>query len=276
MKRRPSASPTGAGTRRALGPSQAILLVVLVIGLVAAACSSDEPDQTTTQTIEPGDVATLDDGTEVLTQGILVISGDTRLCGAIADSPPPRCEGPSAILGDLSPDDIVALNSASDPEVGELSWTSYELAVSGTVDNGILVNVEIANRVYPAVGDGLRMRLVWSQSPFFPRQLRSGEEIRWAVDITNILDEPIELTFTSGQVAEVTLSDGDTEVYRWADGKLFTQEINEVEFEAGRTSGATLADLFVLDPGTYTLRAWVVATGAENAVIEAPVEVIEN
>lgn len=250
--------------------------MVLVIGLVAAACSSDEPDQTTNQIIEPGDVATLDDGTEVLTQGILVISGDTRLCGAIADSPPPRCEGPSAILFDLSLDDIVALNSASDPEVGELSWTSYELAVTGTVDNGILVDVEIANRVYPAVGDGLRLRLVWSQSPFFPRQLRSGEEIRWAVDITNILDQSIELTFTSGQVAEVTLSDGDTEVYRWADGKVFTQEINEVEFEAGRTSGATLADLFVLDPGTYTLRAWVVATGAENTVIEAPVEVIEN
>ncbi len=150
------------------------------------------------------------------------------------------------------------------------------MAVTGTVDGGILVNVEVASRVYPAVGDGLRLRLLSSQSPFFPRQLRSGEEIRWAIDITNILDESIELTFTSGQVAEVTLSDGDTEVYQWGDGKIFTQEINEVELEADRTSGATLVDLFVVDPGTYTLRAWVVATGAESTVIEAPVEVIEN
>ena len=276
MIRHLPAPPRGAGTRKALGSSQAIFLVVLVIGLVAAACSSDEPDQTTDQIIEPGDVATLDDGTEVLTQGILVISGETHLCGAIVDSPPPRCQGPAAILADLSPDDVIALNSATDPEFGELSWTSYELAVTGTVDNGILMNVEVANRVYPAVGDGLRMRLLSSQSPFFPRQLRSGEEVRWAIDITNILDQSIDLTFTSGQVAEVTLSDGDTEVYRWGDGKVFTQEINEVEFEAGRTSGATLVDLFVLDPGTYTLRAWVIATGADNTVIEAPVEVIEN
>ncbi|GMQ85524.1 MAG: hypothetical protein BMS9Abin07_1091 [Acidimicrobiia bacterium] len=74
----------------------------------------------------------------------------------------------------------------------------------------------------------------------------------------------------------MTLSDGDTEVYRWSDGKVFTQEVNELDFEAGRTSGATLVGTFVLDPGTYTLRAWVVAAGAENVVIEAPVEVIEN
>ncbi len=269
MIRHPSPSPNGARWRRTS------LLVIVVIGL-AAACSSNEPDQTTNRVVQPGDVATLDDGTEVLTQGILVTSGDTQICGAIVDSSPPRCEGPSAILGDLSLDDIVALNSATDPEFGELSWTSYELAVTGTVDGGILVNVEVANRIYPAAGDGLRLRLLSSQSPFFPRQLRSGEEIRWAIDTTNILDESIELAFTSGQVAEVTLSDGDTEVYRWSDGKAFTQAINEVELEAGRTSGATLVDLFVVDPGTYTLRAWVVATGAENAVIEAPVEVIEN
>ncbi len=270
MIRHLSPSPNGTGWPRTS------LLVILVIGLVAAACSSNEPDQTTNRIVQPGDVATLDDGTEVLTQGILVISGDTQICGTIVDSSPPRCEGPHAILGDLRPDDIVALNSASDPKFGELSWTSYELAVTGTVDGGILVNVGVANRIYPADGDGLRLRLLSSQSPFFPRQLLSGEEIRWAIDTTNIFDESIELTFTSGQVAEVTLSDGDTEVYRWSDGKVFTQAINEVELEAGRTSGATLVDLFVVDPGTYTLRAWVVATGAENTVIEAPVEVIEN
>jgi len=258
-----------------------IVVVAVGLTLVAAACadssdSSDAGDETTTNRIvEPGDVAAHPDGTQVVTQGVLVIADDTRLCDVILESAPPQCGGNSVVLGDLQRDDVVALQAPTDPEGQGVAWTTYPLPVTGTVQGGILVNTEIAGRIHTEEGNGLRVRLMSVQKPLFPRQLRSGEPIWWAIDVTNITDEPIPLTFGSSQVADVSISDGDTELYRWSNEKAFTQEIHDIQFAAGVTSGATLTDAFVTDPGTnYTLRGWVTAIGANDVVVTVPVEVI--
>ena len=72
-------------------------LLVPVVGLAVliAACgdsgtSGSEPEITTKLIVEPSEVADLDDGTEVITQGVLVIADDTRLCELIAESFPPQ------------------------------------------------------------------------------------------------------------------------------------------------------------------------------------------
>ena len=258
-----------------------IAAVVIGLALIAAACSSSSDDggvnadPTTNRVAAPGDIAALPDGTEVITQGVLVIADDTRLCDVLLESAPPACGGESAVLGDLQRDQVVALQAPTDPAGQGVAWTTYPLPIVGTVQGGILVNTAIAGRVYTEESNGLRVRLMPAQTPLFPRQLRSGEPIWWAIDLTNTSDASIPMTFGSGQVADVSISDGDTEIYRWSNETAFTQEIHDVEFAAGATSGATLTDAFESDPGTnYTLRGWITAIGASDVVVTAPVEVI--
>lgn len=252
------------------------LLVLLV--LTAAACTSNGDAESTSETTTvagPADIATMEDGTTVITEGVLVITDVARLCETIVGTIPPQCDGAFVVLSDLQVDDVVDLRSAPDPQGDTTHWANYPFVVNGTVDGGNLINVEGHDRVYPAADGGLRVRVLPAQSPVFPQQLRSGEAIWFAIDATNLTDQGIPMTFNSGQVAEVTLSDGDTEVYRWSTGRSFTQSVNDVEFPGGETSGATLRDnLFTVDPGTYTLRAWITAVGAEDIVVEVPVEVI--
>ena len=258
------------------------LAVVAAVALAVAACggTSEEgggPEITTNLMVDPGEVAGLEDGTEAVTQGILVIDVDTRLCELLAESFPPQCAGDSAVIGGLQADTVVALQSPDDPTAEGVKWTTYPLAVVGTVEGGILVNAQVAGSTYHEEGNGLLVRLYTAQTPFFPQQLRSGEAIWWVIDATNVTDEGIPITFGSGQVAEVTVSEGGSELYRWSNGKSFTQEVREVDFEAGRSAGATLADPFAVPPGTdYTLRAWITGIGAEDVVVTAPVVVIQN
>lgn len=258
------------------------LAVLAAVAIVAAACggTSDEgsgPEITTDIVVDPGEVAGLDDGTEAVTQGILVINGETRLCELLAESFPPQCLGDSAVLSDLKVDTVVALQSPDDPTAQGVMWTTYPLAVVGTVEEGILVDTQVAGHTYREEGKGLLVRLYTAQTPFFPQQLRSGETIWWVIDATNVTDAGIPITFGSAQVAEVTVSDGSNELYRWSNGKAFTQEVREVDFAAGRSAGATLADPFAVAPGTnYTLRAWITGIGAEDVVVTAPVVVIQN
>ena len=249
------------------------LVVAVGIGLLAAACgSSGERDLFTYTFAAPSDVANLEDGTAVLTQGLLIVAQDTRLCETL-ESFPPECGGESVVITDLNTDDVVVLQAPSD--TGGIAWTTYPLAVSGTLDGATVAEAEVAGPVYEQESNGLRVRLQSTQTPFFPQELRTGEPIWWAIDTTNVTDEVIPLTFTSAQVAEVTISDGDSELYRWSNGKTFTQEVREIGFAPDQTAGATLADAFAVAPGTgYTLSAWVTGIGAEDVVVTVPVDVI--
>ena len=260
------------------------LVVLVAFALVTAACGggSDKgegsgPEITTELIVDPGAVAGLDDGTEAVTQGILVIDGETRVCELLAESFPPQCAGDFALVADLQTDTVVALQSPDDPTAEGVMWTTYPLAVVGTVEGGVLVDAQVAGHTYQQEGNGLLIRLYTAQTPFFPQELRSGEAIWWVIDATNVTDAAIPITFGSAQVAEVTVSDGSSELYRWSNGKTFTQAMQEVDFAAGRSAGATLADPFAVAPGTdYTLRAWITGIGAEDVVVTAPVEVIQN
>ncbi|MGI9667264.1 MAG: BsuPI-related putative proteinase inhibitor, partial [Acidimicrobiia bacterium] len=173
-------------------------------------------------------------------------------------------------LGDLQPDTVVALQSPSDPSLAAVSWTDYAVGVTGDVSDGVMTNVTIVDPTETSTSDGLTARvsamaIVVDQPVVFP------------IDVRNISDAPVTLTFSTGQRAEVTLSksNGD-EVYRWSSDFSFTQEITEAEIGAGQIFGTTLSGAPVdLAPGSYAAKAWITAPEATNVVVEWTAEVTE-
>jgi predicted small secreted protein len=87
-----------------------------------------------------------------------------------------------------------------------------------------------------------------------PDELPAGElELRF--DAVNVSDEPVSLTFPSGQDGDAHLLDADGEsVYTWSATRSFIQVIQERTLDAGEAYPVTLdADLRGVAPGTYTL-----------------------
>ncbi len=262
---------------RTLALVSALLLAVAACSGTDEASEDERPDDiATNRIVEPGDVAALPEGTRVITQGVLVMNDDTRVCEALTNDALPQCDGASVVLADLDPESVVALETIGGVQGGSVTLANYPFSVAGTVEAGTLVDTEIANRVYTTESDGLRVRLMPAQTPFSPQELRSGEQVWWAMDITNTSTETIRLTFNSGQVGEVTIDDGVDEIYRWSEGLLFTQSITEFPLQAGTTQGTSLRGQLSGDPGAdLTLRGWITATGADDVVVEAPVEMIQ-
>lgn len=62
---------------------------------------------------------------------------------------------------------------------------------------------------------------------------REVDGVRFAFTVTNTAGEPRELHFRSGQTADVVVLEGDREVWRWSDGRLFTQALRTETLAAG-------------------------------------------
>lgn len=85
-------------------------------------------------------------------------------------------------------------------------------------------------------------------------ELPAGEvELRF--DAVNVSDEPVPLTFPSGQEGDAQLLDADGETaYTWSAARSFVQAIQERTLEPGEELTVLLdADLSDVAPGTYTL-----------------------
>jgi hypothetical protein len=87
-----------------------------------------------------------------------------------------------------------------------------------------------------------------------PGELPAGEvELRF--DAVNVSDQPVTLTFPSGQEGDAQLIDADGETaYTWSAARSFVQAIQERTLEPGEELTVVLdADLGDVAPGTYTL-----------------------
>lgn len=94
----------------------------------------------------------------------------------------------------------------------------------------------------------------------------AGESVVWSFGVTNTSEEPMTLTFSSGQRADVVLADGGEEVYRWSEGQVFTQAIEDVTIEAGETVTFDLESTLEIGPGTYELIATLTSDPAPSAM----------
>ena len=82
-------------------------------------------------------------------------------------------------------------------------------------------------------------------------------DVRFALHVTNRADKNLELMFPSGQTHEFVVTD-DTghEVWRWSEGRMFTQALQSRLLAGAET--ATYEESW--QPGTRTGRFTVVAT----------------
>ena len=108
---------------------------------------------------------------------------------------------------------------------------------------------------------------------YAPDPLQVGP-VTWTVTVTNDSTDDLKLTFTSGKQADVTLTkDGET-VYQWSRGQMFTQAITELTIDAGKNEAFVLDEPGLdVDPGDYTLTAWVTAKGGKDLMVTRQVTV---
>lgn len=86
--------------------------------------------------------------------------------------------------------------------------------------------------------------------------LRARAPVTWTLGVRNAGQEPVTLTFSSGQRGEVVLSQGAAVRYRWSKGKAFTQAFGEMSIEPGQAEFFELKDdTLDVQPGQYDLVA---------------------
>lgn len=77
-----------------------------------------------------------------------------------------------------------------------------------------------------------------------------GNEVVFAISVTNPGDSPVELTFRSSKVADVVVTEDGAEVWRWSEGRMFAQMMNSTTIDPGDE----VAEDFVWEdpePGEY-------------------------
>lgn len=99
--------------------------------------------------------------------------------------------------------------------------------------------------------------------------LTAGSPVEWRFVVRNQSDATVSLTFSSGQDGDVVLvDDAEQVVYRWSEGRMFTQALRERALAAGEELRFALEGTLDAPPGTYSLRATVSAEPAPPPVVE--------
>lgn len=93
----------------------------------------------------------------------------------------------------------------------------------------------------------------------------TGTAVEFTFTATNVDDDPIELTFPSGKVADVIVHEDDTPIWRWSDDRMFTQAIQERRLAPGETITHT-AVWDDPEPGRYVAEAVLDARDEQLAV----------
>jgi len=90
------------------------------------------------------------------------------------------------------------------------------------------------------------------------------DAVTFTVTVANTGDTPRTLTFPTGQIADITATaDGDP-VWRWSDGRMFTQAIREETIDPGDT--ISMSGTWEAPPaGTYAVVATVEAANTDLA-----------
>lgn len=259
-------SSSGMRFRR-VGPGLVGLATALVlVGAVTAlsACGSGEPAETV---LTVDQALAVEEGETVRVQGMLVVTeGEAVLASALLESYPPQAGGSTLSLQGLDVETLVGLSSTvGEAGSAQVAWSDYSLVLEGVMEDGVL---EVTGTP-PVAESSTEMVRIRFTSPVTP--LPSGDAAWWVLDMTNLTDEPLDLTFPSGQKAEVVLHREGSEQYRWSKGKVFTQAVTIETLQPGATMPVVLNDTPALTPGEYEVTATVKASaGPEGSAVPLP------
>ena len=78
------------------------------------------------------------------------------------------------------------------------------------------------------------------------------KSIRFALDVTNPTKKDVELTFPDGQTHDfIVLDSVGREMYRWGEGRMFTQSVQNRTIDGGETMHIVEQATIDLAPGSY-------------------------
>ncbi|WP_435335779.1 BsuPI-related putative proteinase inhibitor [Haloarchaeobius sp. TZWWS8] len=92
---------------------------------------------------------------------------------------------------------------------------------------------------------------------------KSGDAVTFSFTVTNDGDALVELQFSDSQTHDVAVvEDDDTEVWRWSDGRMFMQMLQQESIDAGDsvTFECSWDDP---QPGSYVAEAFLSASNAD-------------
>lgn len=223
------------------------LATTAVFALILVSCGNDNPADSANPetTVLTPDQASGRTGLAAV-QGFLWSDepDSIQLCSSVLESFPPQCGRPAIEVTGI---DITTIAGVDFFE--NIFWAEG-VRVVGVLDDGQL----IADRIdFDSSGDGLNARILVPQRIDAPAP-------SWTILLSNPGDDSVEITFTSGQDADVLLIDEDGQtVYTWSSTLSFTQETRIESLEPGETRRLFLSGVPMdLDSGIYDLEATIV------------------
>ncbi|WP_447975475.1 BsuPI-related putative proteinase inhibitor [Nitrospira sp. Kam-Ns4a] len=90
-------------------------------------------------------------------------------------------------------------------------------------------------------------------------EYRPGQALQFRLLLVNPTTERVTLRFNTGQRFDVTVEDQNgAVVWRWAEGKMFTQALGQETLGPGESLSYTAVFRGALLPGTYRVRGDIV------------------
>lgn len=234
------------------------LLLGLSLLLVAGACGSTDRQGAV------GGAPLLTPGEAQGRSGLVAVQGflwsrpgdgDFRLCDLVLESFPPQCGGSQISLEDVDITEIAGIDFSQN-----VFWAE-QVRARGELDDGTLT-VEAIELNSRDAATGLTYRLL------VPVEVTSGA-VEFVALLTNSSTRPVELTFGSGQSADVVLTDPETggQVYKWSADLGFDMSIREISISPGETMRYPLSDSeFDLSAGIFELESWLTGSPAPPPV----------
>ncbi len=103
-------------------------------------------------------------------------------------------------------------------------------------------------------------------------ELAEGNEVpagphTWVIEVTNISDAPVVVTFPTAQRGDAVVAREDDVVHRWSDERFFEQQVSAVSLDPDATESFELSDdLSSIEPGFYFVTVSVAVVGPPESV----------